>query len=231
MGGGAPTFTLSPRSRGQRTEFAAICFFAYGSTRVDWRKGQGTPTCQVAQPAEGGRKRVRLIRSDGAQAPGKTRTAEREKARDGYGTPTSGTGIARERETRADGRCAPPTWVPHPLTIPDGATVHRLQQRKRAVLRWCWAHGYVEQNVAGEGIEGALPAMPAVKAHFRALPYREVAAALETVDGSKASVAARLCFRFLVLTAARSGEARGARLGARWMDSEAREWRIPGERT
>ena len=181
----------------------------------------------------------------------------------------------------------------HPLTIPDGATAHRLQQRKRAVLRWCWAHGYVEQNVAGEGIEGALPAMPAVKAHFRALPYQEVAAALnsrwwnpgerrerggarltrrvagegiegaaagytgrqgalpgaakrrgsagwiagrtprgftgclarmhrrsnagwvspqavKTVDGSKASKAAKLCLRFLILTAARSGEARGA---------------------
>ena len=54
-------------------------------------------------------------------------------------------------------------------------------------MRWCWAHGYVEQNVAGEGIEGALPAMPAAKAHFRALPYHEVAAALETVDGSKAT--------------------------------------------
>ena len=78
------------------------------------------------------------------------------------------------------------------------------------MLRWCWAHGYVEQNVAGEGIEGALPAMPAVKAHFRALPYREVAAALETVDGSKATRAAKLCLRFLILTAARSGEARGA---------------------
>ena len=96
------------------------------------------------------------------------------------------------------------------------------------MLRWCWAHGYVEQNVAGEGIEGALPAMPAVKAHFRALPYHEVAAALETVDGSKASKAAKLCLRFLILTAARSGEARGAT----WVevDSEAREWRIPGER-
>ena len=117
----------------------------------------------------------------------------------------------------------------HPLTIPDGATGYRLQQRKRAVLRWCWAHGYIEQNVAGKGIEGALPAMLAVKAHFRAPPYPEVAAALETVDGSKASVAARLCFRFLVLTAVRSGEARGALWSE--MDGEAREWRIPGERT
>ena len=47
-------------------------------------------------------------------------------------------------------------------------------------MRWCSARGYVEQNVAGGGIEGALPALPAVKAHFRALPYREVAAALNS---------------------------------------------------
>ena len=61
------------------------------------------------------------------------------------------------------------------------------------------------------------------------LPYREVGEALATVEGSSASLAARLCFGFLVLTAARSGEARGARW--REMDTEVREWRIPGERT
>ena len=96
------------------------------------------------------------------------------------------------------------------------------------MVRWCWAHGYVSENVAREGIDGALPAMPTVKAHFRALPYQEVAAALETVDGSKASPAAKLCLRFLILTAARAGEARGATWAE--VDSEAREWRIPGER-
>ena len=115
-----------------------------------------------------------------------------------------------------------------PLTIPDGATAHRLQQRKRAVLWWCWAHGYVCENVFGEGIDGVLPAMPAVNEHFRALPYQEVAAALESVDGSKASKAAKLCLRFLILTAARSGEARCATCAE--VDFEAREWRIPGER-
>ena len=57
------------------------------------------------------------------------------------------------------------------------------------MLRWCWAHGYVEQNVAGEEIEGALPAMQAVKEHFRALPFGEVGAALETVETSRASLA------------------------------------------
>ena len=67
--------------------------------------------------------------------------------------------------------------------------------------------------------------MPAVKSHHRALPYQEVAAALEAVDASAASLAAKLCFRFTVLTASRSGEARGARWGE--MDTQAREWRVP----
>ena len=67
------------------------------------------------------------------------------------------------------------------------------------MLRWSWAHGYVSENVAGEGIDGALPAMPNVKEHFRALPYREVAAALTTVEKSRASKAVKLCLRFLIL--------------------------------
>ena len=50
----------------------------------------------------------------------------------------------------------------------------------------------------------------AVKAHFRALPYGEVSGALERVEASGARAAARLCLRFLILTASRSGEARGA---------------------
>ena len=52
--------------------------------------------------------------------------------------------------------------------------------------------------------------MRKVKAHLRALPYQEVQAALEAVALSQASISAKLCFRFLILTAARSGEARGA---------------------
>ena len=90
------------------------------------------------------------------------------------------------------------------------------------------AHGYVEHNAAGEAIDGALPAMPRLKAHLRALPYQEVATALATVEASKASLPSKLCLRFLVLTAARSGEARGATWNE--VDLDAREWRIPGER-
>ena len=119
-------------------------------------------------------------------------------------------------------RVLTPIWTRRP------ETARRVRQRMRAVLRWCWAHGYVSENMAGEGIDGALPKTPAVKQHFRALPYTEVATALATVEGSRASEAAKLCLRFLILTAARSGEARGAMWGE--VDADAREWRIPGDR-
>ena len=107
-------------------------------------------------------------------------------------------------------------------------TARRVRQRIRMVLRWCLAHGYVERNVTGEAIDGALPAMPRVRSHFRALPYEQAPTALTAVEGSRACLSAKLCLRFLVLTAARSGEARGAVWDE--IEPEKREWRIPGVR-
>ena len=107
-------------------------------------------------------------------------------------------------------------------------TARRVRQRIRTVLRWCEAHDFCNGNVAGEVLDGALPRMPRLKAHHRALPYREVTTALETVETSGASLAAKLCLRFLVLTAARSGEARGATWSE--VDEAAREWRIQAGR-
>ena len=115
-----------------------------------------------------------------------------------------------------------PIWTDKP------ETARRVRQRIRAVMRWAMAHGYIEHNPAGEVIDGALPVMPKVKTHLRALPYPAVAAALATVEESEASIAAKACFRFLVLTAARSGQARGATWSE--IDREAREWRIPANR-
>lgn len=119
-------------------------------------------------------------------------------------------------------RVLTPIWTSKP------EVGRKVRQRVRATLRWAEAHGHVQTNVAGEAIDGALPRQPAVKAHFRALHHREVAAALDTVEASGASLASKLCFRFLVLTAARSGEARGAAWDE--IDLEAKEWRIPAGR-
>ena len=107
-------------------------------------------------------------------------------------------------------------------------TARRVRQRIRTVLRWCEAHDYCTGNAAGDALDGALPTMPRLKAHLRALPYQEVSAALSTVEASKASLASKLCLRFLVLTAARSGEARGATWDE--IHKHAREWRIPSSR-
>ena len=119
-------------------------------------------------------------------------------------------------------RVLTPIWTTRP------ETARRVRQRMRTIFRWAMAHGFMESNPAGEAIDGALPPMPKVKAHFRALPYQEVGTALQTVDESQASLAAKLCFRFLVLTAARSGEARGATWDE--VDLQDRVWRIPSER-
>ena len=115
-----------------------------------------------------------------------------------------------------------PIWT----EIPE--TARRVRQRMRTVFRWAMSHRYIEHNPAGEAIDGALPRMPKVKNHLRSLPYAEVSEALESVEASPASLSSKLCFRFLVLTAARSGEARGAV----WeeIDLDGGVWEIPGER-
>ena len=97
----------------------------------------------------------------------------------------------------------------HARMVP-GARSHRTQHRRRGHRR--------------------CPAGPAGRSRSTSAlcPYRDVAAALATVEASRASLPPKLCLWFTVLTAARSGEARGAT----WteIDLEAREWRIPANR-
>ena len=103
-----------------------------------------------------------------------------------------------------------------------------LRQRIRSILEWAQAHGLVTENVAGECIEGGLPSTPAVKEHHRALPYADLPKALRMIDESQSSLSVRLCFRFIALTACRSGEARFAKWSE--VDIANRIWNIPKER-
>ena len=119
-------------------------------------------------------------------------------------------------------RVLTPIWTSKP------ETGRKVRQRIRTILSWAQAHGFVEHNLAADAISGALPAQKAVQAHFRALPYAELAAALVDIEASNAGSAAKLCLRWVILTAVRSGEARGTRWSE--IDIEAKEWRIPAER-
>lgn len=118
--------------------------------------------------------------------------------------------------------CLTPIWTT------KHETARRVRQRIRTSLRWAMAHGHVEHNAAGEAIDGALPPMPKVRNHLRALHYTEVADALAVIDQSGASMASKLCIRFIALTAARSGEARKA--GWDEIDFDTATWTVPAER-
>ena len=108
-------------------------------------------------------------------------------------------------------------------------TARRLRHRISAVMKWSIAERHRQDNPAGDAITAALPRRSAHVQHHRALPHSDVAAALAAVDTSDAWPATKLGFAFLTLTAARSGEVRGAR----WheIDSEAAVWTVPDERT
>ena len=113
-----------------------------------------------------------------------------------------------------------------PLIAEKPAIGSKLHGWIRGALAWGVAREHLEFNVA-DGIAAALPARRAKK-HHAALPYRQVGAALERIAASGAREVLKACLRFTILTAVRSGEARGAKWNE--MDLRAAEWRIPAER-
>ena len=140
-----------------------------------------------------------------------------------YALPSIGS-VPVDRLTRQD-----VLGVLEPIWTSKPETARRVRQRIRTVLRWAMAHDYVIHNVAGEAIDGALPRTPKlVRGHLRAMDYRDVGQALATVDDSGASLATKFCLRFIVLTAARSGEARQATWSE--FDLEAEIWTVPAAR-
>ena len=115
-----------------------------------------------------------------------------------------------------------------PLWTSSPEMGRKLKRGINSIFKWCLAHGHIEVNVIDQ-VAGALPRQPAVKEHFRSLPYQEIPAALETIQESGISTAAKLALRMLILTMCRSGEVRHAT----WSEIDLGEklWRIPGDKT
>jgi len=118
-----------------------------------------------------------------------------------------------------------------PIWTKKTETASRVRGRVETVLNWAKANGMREgQNPAQwrGHLDQLLPARTKVRRvrHHRALPYAEVPG-LTTELRSQTSTSAR-ALEFAILTAARSGEA----LGARWdeIDLKRRTWVVPGER-
>ena len=139
-----------------------------------------------------------------------------------YAFPTIGDKLVSEITTADVLAIVTPIWSA------KRETARRIRQRVGAVMKWAIAEGHRADNPAGEAIGSALPKNGNHRKHHRALPHREVAGALDTVRRSQAWPATKLALEFVVLTAARSGEVRGARWAE--MDLEAATWTVPGER-
>ena len=107
-------------------------------------------------------------------------------------------------------------------------TARRVRQRIGKVMDWAVAQGHRPDNPAGPALSAALPSNGHHRTHHRALPYSGVGGALAAVRASAAFPTTKLAFAFLVLTAARSGEARGATWAE--VDMDAAVWTVPGER-
>ena len=114
-----------------------------------------------------------------------------------------------------------------PIWHSKAQTARCVHQRIRAVLEWAVAMDYRVDNPCDRVLPVLGPQGDVVQ-HMRALPHREVAAAVATVRASGATPVVRLAFEFLVLTAARSGEVREAR----WteIDTTYHVWTIPATR-
>ena len=107
-------------------------------------------------------------------------------------------------------------------------TARRVKQRISRVMRWAIGAGHRLDDPAGAAIDAALPKNGNGRKHQRALPHGAVGTALATVRASGAWVHTKLAFEFLVLTATRSGEVRGATWSE--IDMDAAIWTVPGER-
>ena len=115
-----------------------------------------------------------------------------------------------------------------PIWTTKTETAGRVRRRINAVMKWAVAQGHRADNPAGDAISAALPNNNAQVTHRAALPHSQVGAAVAKVRRSSAYRGAVLSFEFLVLTAARSAEVRGAT----WheIDLEAAVWTIPARR-
>ncbi len=108
------------------------------------------------------------------------------------------------------------------------ATARRVRQRISTVMEYVVAMDYRDDNPCSR-IGPVLGPQQDLVQHMRALPHRDVAATVGAVRSSGAAPAVKLAFEFLVLTAARSGEVRGARWAE--IDTADHVWTVPATRT
>ena len=127
----------------------------------------------------------------------------------------------------SDIRTADVLKVLEPIWNKKPSMAQRVRHRIGQVMIRAVAVGYRSDNPAGEALKAVLPRKPKAKFH-PAVPHEDVRGVLDQIDRTNVQLSIKLALKFLVLTAARSGEVRGARWDE--LDLVKAVWTVPPER-
>ena len=117
-----------------------------------------------------------------------------------------------------------------PIWLDKPETASRIKQRCHTILKWCWAHGFVQSNPL-DVVDFLLPQQPGKRErtkHHAAMPWQDVPDFVSRALSASDSNATRALLEFVILTAARSGEARAMTWGE--IDLKEKVWTIPASR-
>jgi hypothetical protein len=115
-----------------------------------------------------------------------------------------------------------------PIWVSKEETARKVLQRVDAVFTSTITREWRERASPCIGVAKELGRRRSENQHFAAMPYTQVPCFLRELHVRGGLLSSRLCLEFVILTAARSGEARGAR----WteFDLARRLWTIPSGR-
>jgi integrase len=136
-----------------------------------------------------------------------------------YAFPTLGDRDVAEIATRDIADALRPIWRT------KAETAKRVQQRLRAVFDWAIASDHRTAANPAVSVKSILGDRQQVVRHQRALPYADVPAFARALRKRQGMASTRLSMEWLVLTATRSIETRGATWDE--IDLDARQWTIP----
>ena len=194
---------------------------AVDNARVAWEGGD--PRRQVVKIPTFGEAAELVIAAhvESWKDNGKTEKDWRAILRD-YVLPKLGNRRVDQLDTQEVGAVLSPIWNA------KRPTAEKARRRISAIMAWAVAQGHRADNPCAD-LTAILGNGSHKTKHQEALPHAAVGAALATIRASDGWVGARDALEFLILTAARSGEVRGARWDE--IDLDAATWAIPADHT
>ena len=115
-----------------------------------------------------------------------------------------------------------------PIWLTKAETASRVKQRMHAVMAWGWAHGHCQSNpvdVVGH-LLAQQPGKTVRAKHFPAMPWRDIPKFVQQeLRATNRAEVTRTLLEFVILTACRSGEARGMTWNE--VDWTAKIWTVP----